>query len=145
MGISNFITHPVSSISATLLEGLINNFDSPLSRKAISLFSISENDLLLIRKVKRMVNHIAINVDHKNSSLEVKLKLAGEQDELALSAGYTKVQNEEKTLFAFHNLKTSKEWLTILVNDILIGEVIHEDDFQFSTDKLFGKVLNKIL
>jgi hypothetical protein len=145
MGIGNFITHPVRSISASLLEGLINNIDSPLSRKAISLFSISEDDLLLIRKVKRMVNHIAINVDHKNSSLEVKLKLVGEQDELTLSAGYIKTQNEEKTVYAFHNLKTSKEWLTILVNDILIGEVIQADDFQFSTDKLLGKVLNKIL
>jgi hypothetical protein len=145
MGIGNFINHPVRSISASLLEGIINNIDSSLSQKAISLFNISEDDLLMIRKVKRMVNHIAINVDHKNSSLEVKLMLAGEQDELTLSADYTKIQNDEKTIFAFQNLKTSKEWLTILVNDILIGEVIKEDDLQFSTDKLLGKVLNKIL
>ena len=107
MGLFDFISHPVRSIALTLLEGLINNFDSPLGQKAISMFGISEKDLLLIRKVKRMVNHVAINVDNKNSSLEVKLKLIGEQDELTISANYTKIEKEGKTIIALQNLSSS--------------------------------------
>jgi hypothetical protein len=145
MGLFDFIAHPVRSISLILLEGLINNFDTSLSRKAINMFNISEKDLLLIRKVKRMVSNIAINVDAKNSLLKVKLKLIGEQDELSLSVNYTKTKKDGEIIFALQNLQTSKEWLTILVNDILIGEVIARDDLQFSTDNILGKILNKIL
>jgi hypothetical protein len=145
MGLFNFIAHPVSSISLRLIEELINNFDSSLIRTAISLFGISEKDVLILQSVNRIVNHIAINVDHNNSFLEVKLKLAGEQEELGLCANYTKDSNEGQTTFSFQHLETSKEWLTILVNDILVGEVLAKDDLRFSTDKLLGKILNKIL
>ena len=72
-----------------------------------------------------MVNHIAINVDHNNSFLEIKLKLAGEHEELVCT-NYTKNSNEGQTIFSFQNLETSKEWLTILVNDILISEFAQE-------------------
>ncbi len=145
MGITNFFWHPVRAAVLKLLEGLINNADSSFGQKALSLFGLSEKDLQVIIKVKRMITHIAVDVDDKNSALHVRLRLAGEPDELWISANYIKTVNEESTLFTLQNLQTSKEWMTILFNDILVGEVISKDDLQFGADKLLGKVLNKIL
>ena len=93
-----------------------------------------------------MIKRLSIDVNAKNQQLLINLSLAGEEKDLRVSMDYSKKTEGGETQIHLSNIKSSKEWLTVLFNDVLIGEeVISEDDLKISSNGVGGKLLAIIL
>lgn len=147
MSITNFLFNPVRSTTLSIIELFFNSTSGEMLNKVIKVAGAEKvPSESLILKVKQMIKHIAINVDEKKNLLLINLLLAGEEKELELTINYSKDTRIGETNIQILNINSSRTWITILVNDILINEgIISADNMKISTDGFVGKLLNKIL
>lgn len=65
-----------------------------------------------------------LEINAKQKTFSMKLELAGESEPLAVTGSYRLVVENGKTLFAPNDdIKTSKEWRTILATELLKGRM----------------------
>ena len=78
--------------------------------------------LVISKKTKAVKNMKNLEIDSKKKTFSVKFELPGENDPLTVTGGYRIVMNDGKPSFApTDDIKTSKEWLTILAAEFLKG------------------------
>ena len=73
------------------------------------------------QKTKAIKGVKCLAIDAQQKTFSLKLELAGEPEPLAVTGSYELIMNDGKTTFAPANLQTSKEWLTILAEELLTG------------------------
>ena len=77
----------------------------------------------LIREKTSAINNMKdLQIDAKQKTFSLKLELAGENEPLSVTGSYQLTQNDGKTFFEPIDVKTSKEWLTILATELLKGK-----------------------
>ena len=62
-----------------------------------------------------------LKIDAGQRTFSLNLDLVGEAEPLAVAGSYQLVENDGKTMFMPANIRTSKEWLTILAAELLKG------------------------
>ena len=76
----------------------------------------------LIREKTSAIKNIKdLEIDAKHKKFSLKLELAGENEPLSVAGGYQLTEKDNKTLIEPIDIKTSKEWLTILAAELLKG------------------------
>ena len=70
-----------------------------------------------------------LEIDSKQKSFSLKLELAGESEALAVTGNYSIVLENGKTFFSAADIKTSKEWLTILAVEFVEGRKFEVPSF----------------
>jgi hypothetical protein len=63
----------------------------------------------------------SLEIDSQQKTFSMKLELAGEAEPLTVRGSYKLVDDGAKTVLAPLNIQTSKEWLTILAAEQVIG------------------------
>ena len=63
-----------------------------------------------------------LEIDSKQKTFSLKLELAGESEPLTVTGSYQLISEDGKTKFAPADIKTSKEWLTILATELVKGQ-----------------------
>jgi hypothetical protein len=99
--------------------------DAAIQMKVMSL--IRENT----GAIKNMKD---LEIDSKQKMFSLKLELAGESEPLAVTGNYRLVVDNGKTVFEPVDIKTSKEWLTILAAELLKGRT-------FEVPSMLGSIL----
>lgn len=61
-----------------------------------------------------------LKIDPQNRRIEATLMLHGEKEAIQVSLdGYQLTQVDDQTLLSFQSVSTSRQWLSVLVNDLL--------------------------
>jgi hypothetical protein len=63
----------------------------------------------------------SLEIDSKQKTFSMRLELAGEIEPLKVTGSYQLMNNGGKTVLAPVDIKTSKEWLTILATEQVRG------------------------
>lgn len=64
---------------------------------------------------------VSFSIDSKDKNMTIELLLKGENETTEMRIGpYSLLDEGSKTYVAFDEIRTSKEWLTILVNKYLL-------------------------
>ncbi len=66
----------------------------------------------------------SLEIDSKQKTFSLELELAGETEPLKVTGSYHLVSGGEKTMVTPTEIKTSREWLTILAADFVKGRPI---------------------
>jgi len=66
----------------------------------------------------------SLEIDTKQKTFSLELDLAGETEPLKVTGNYQLVSGAEKTMVTPADIKTSREWLTILAADFVNGRPI---------------------
>lgn len=62
-----------------------------------------------------------LRIDAKAKTIALELELAGEPSALQVNALYTLIDEGDKTFIELREVKTSKEWITLLAGEFLLG------------------------
>lgn len=77
---------------------------------------------LIGEKTKAIKNMKDLAIDAKQKTFSLKLELAGENEPLVVAGIYRLIVENSKTIFEPIDVKTSKEWLTVLATELLKGK-----------------------
>jgi hypothetical protein len=76
----------------------------------------------MIQRVTTAIKDLKnLKIDPQERTFSLNLELAGETEPLAVTGSYQLVENDGKTRFMPANIRTSKEWITILAAELLKG------------------------
>ena len=75
-----------------------------------------------IRKNTQAIKNVKdLQIDSEQKSFSLKLELPGDIEELAVTGSYRLVSEDGKISVAATEIKTSKEWMTILAGELVQG------------------------
>jgi len=76
---------------------------------------------LILSKTNAVTDVKSLEIDSQQKTFSLKLELAGEVEPLTVTGSYRLGSGGEKTVVTPVDIKTSKEWLTILAAELVQG------------------------
>ena len=101
-------------------------------------FTSTTAKFFLSSKFERYGKMLDLNIDSTGKNIHLKLQLKGEDVPITIKIiGYNIVEEEDKVFIQIKRVESSKEWVSLIAEDLLIGKKIELPKQIRNTLKMF--------
>lgn len=95
-------------------------------------------------KIEEYGEMVNLRIDSKNKNIELEILLKGEKESISVNIDrYEVIQKDNSTYIKFKNISASREWITVLINNVLIPEYAPKKMYEI--DSTYAKVVDLLI
>lgn len=106
---------------------------------------ISKSAIIYVNnKIEEYGEMVNLSIDSKNKNIKLEILLKGEKDNILVNVDrYEVIQKDDTSYIKFKNISASREWVTVLINNVLIPNYAPKK--MYVIDKAYAKIIQVLL
>lgn len=144
MSAINFFKNPLRSTVLSAVEATFNNADSTAVFTLLKFTGNDEKTFRLITKLKRAVTRLKVDISDEDGAIKIEADVTG-AGTVFISVFIGKTKTEEGLEYTVKSVATSAEWLTIIADEIILGELLEEKDKKINVTGFPGILLDFLI
>lgn len=94
--------------------------------------------------IKEYGEMVDLRIDSKNKNIELVILLKGEKENIIVKVDkYEVIKKDDSSYIKFKNIAASREWITVLINNVLIPEYAPKKMYEIG--EAYAKIIQLLL